>query len=185
MKIRNLYVLGAIFCVSAALMSCNKVKTITVDKTFANIVMTITETNDVGVQRATAELTGIQQFAKDNNFDVNDITEINAKSCIVEIQDVSTTFTRHTFDVLDNVSMSISSPGVSSALMAELTPPHNGSTREELKMTTLNVKEYLSADKFLLEGSFQNNDTITHSFPVSITVTFEVKADVKSSRLGF
>ena len=184
MKMKNLtWVFAAIF-IAGSLTSCKKFKTVTFEKTFTNVTMEIPATNVIGTQYVSKSLTGIQQFAKDNKFNVEDIKSIKPTKCVVEIQDYSTAFTPHTFDVLDFVSMTAESPGIPVMLFADIYPAHTGATSMTIPIRDVDVKDFLKADTFNVDGAFQNNDTITHNVPVSATLTFEITAEVKLNMFG-
>lgn len=182
MKIKNFTIIAIAIFAGVVLSSCNKLKTLTFSKTFANITMEIDTTSFVGTQIELFELSGIQEFAKENGFDMNDITSVKPTKFVVDIEDNHST--PYTFDVLDYAAGSITSPGSRTELMGSIVPPKNGSTSLEIPMKDVDVQDFVKADKFNVLGTFTNNAPITHVVPVSGTLTVEITAEVKAKLFG-
>lgn len=174
--------LAAIALFSLVLFSsCKKTITINFDKSFDGIELAIDTTSKTGVFSISKSniATGISQLATDKGFDINNIKSVKIKSCIVNINDTSTSFTHINFNALDSIKATLSASGLSDIKAGSMNPIlKNGATSLVLNVNNADVAPYIKSSAFSCNVSGANNQPITHKLPLSATITFTIEASV-------
>lgn len=184
MKITNkTTLLIALFIAAITLNSCDKKKTIKFEKTFDGIRVELPPTNSTGKQNIQALVTGIQKFAEEKKFNMDDITKVKPTKLTIAIKDTSTLFDRHTYDQLDYVGIFVYAINLNKMELGVIVPPHDGSTSIEIPLNDVDIKEYVKTDSFYFYAEISNNDTITHIVPLEATMSTDIETEVTTNLL--
>ncbi|MFK7756742.1 MAG: hypothetical protein AB8B53_07405 [Flavobacteriales bacterium] len=131
---------------------------------------------DLPFTLATPEInTDYQSVYEQYDTRADRIEEINLK----EIEFTISSPSSGTFNFLESVSMSISSEGEEAQSIAEKTDiPNDQSTALSLETSEVNLKDYLSVDRFTLSASTVCDELLTEDYTIDVRCIFFVDARV-------
>lgn len=161
-----------LLAISCCWLSCAKLKTLTLQKTYSDITFTIPAPQPAGILSTEAELnTDLTQLAKDYNFDINAIESAKVKSITLQMED--TTVPPYTFAIVDQIDASFYADSITFTQIGNDDAIHTSPTQVDFNINGPDVAQYLKSNLFKVRMSLNTNTAITHNLPMRAKICFE------------
>ncbi|MEN9339361.1 MAG: hypothetical protein RIQ62_673 [Bacteroidota bacterium] len=162
----------ALLAISCCWLSCAKLKTLTLQKTYSDITFTIPAPVVAGNLTTEAQInTDLTQLAKDYNFDISAIESAKVKSITLQMED--TTLPPYTFAIVDQIDASFFADNITFTQIGNDDAIHTSPTQVDFTISGPDVAQYLKSNLFKVRMSLNTNTAITHDLPMRAKICFE------------
>lgn len=118
--------------------------------------------------------TNMDTWAKQNNFDPKRINSVKVNEFTLSIVDSNQT--PYTFDIIDEVTWSVISSGVTVATSKTSVFSRDGSSTAKLNIQNIDIKKAMSDTTTTLKLECKSNTPIEHEFTLKAQISYDVNA---------
>ncbi len=118
--------------------------------------------------------TNMDTWAKQNNFDPNRINSVKVNEFTLSIVDSSQN--PYTFDIVDEVTWSVVSGGVTVASSTTNSFTRDGSTSARLNVQNVDIKKAMNDSTTTIKIDCKSNTPIEHEFTLKAQISYTVNA---------
>lgn len=115
-------------------------------------------------------------WAKQNNFDPNRINSVKVNEFTLFIVDSSQN--PYTFDIVDEVTWSVVTGGVTVASSTTNSFTRDGSTTARLNVQSVDIKKAMNDSTTMIKLDCKSNTPIEHQFTLKAQISYDVNASL-------